>query len=105
MRYGWIGGGEGGGGSFWKSVQVMSGYELSRNLRLQGESGQNAVKRFPSQEAAEKDFCKKFHDKTRNDWEDRAKFKPVTGKYTLIEMGEEDEVCAQCWVGKGGGGV
>ena len=33
-----------------------------------------------------KSFEKKFYDKTRNQWENRAKFTPVSGKYTLIEM-------------------
>lgn len=42
-----------------------------------------------------KSFEKKFKDKTKNDWKDRASFKPSPGKYTLIEMdgggGEEEE--------------
>lgn len=44
--------------------------------------------------AAIKDFEKKFKDKTKNDWKNRASFKPVPGKYTMIEMAgeEEDEV-------------
>lgn len=44
--------------------------------------------------SAIKSFEKKFKDKTRNDWKDRANFKPSPGKYTLIEMdggGEEEE--------------
>ena len=36
-------------------------------------------------------FQKKFSDKTKNKWEDRANFRAVPGKYTLIEMDEEDE--------------
>jgi poly [ADP-ribose] polymerase len=39
-----------------------------------------------------KEFEKKFKDKTKNNWADRGKFKPVSGKYTMIEMaGEEDD--------------
>ena len=39
-----------------------------------------------------KDFEKKFKDKTKNAWSDRENFKPVNGKYTLLEMaGEEEE--------------
>jgi len=37
------------------------------------------------------DFEKKFYDKTRNQWAERAKFKAVAGKYTLLEMGVDDE--------------
>jgi poly [ADP-ribose] polymerase len=32
------------------------------------------------------DFEKKFKDKTKNNWADRANFQPVSGKYTLLEM-------------------
>ena len=42
-------------------------------------------------ESAVADFKKKFQDKTKNKWEDRDKFKAHPGKYTLLEMGEEDE--------------
>ena len=56
-----------------------------------GEPGQNALKRFGSLDAASKEFCKKFKDKTRNGWEDRDNFKPVPGKYTLIDMGDEED--------------
>jgi predicted DNA-binding WGR domain protein len=31
------------------------------------------------------DFTKKFHDKTKNAWAERANFSTVSGKYTLIE--------------------
>ena len=41
--------------------------------------------------AAIKDFEKKFKDKTKNNWADRGKFKPVQGKYTMIEMAGEDD--------------
>ncbi|KAK2189857.1 hypothetical protein NP493_95g03042 [Ridgeia piscesae] len=36
-------------------------------------------------------FKKKFKDKTKNDWEKRANFVPCPGKYTLLEMDEDDE--------------
>ena len=43
--------------------------------------------------AAIKDFEKKFKDKTKNNWSNRAKFQAVPGKYTMIEMaGEEEDV-------------
>ena len=57
----------------------------------QGENGQNSIKGpFPSPEPAIKDFEKKFKDKTRNAWANRASFAPVAGKYTLIEMDDDD---------------
>ena len=56
-----------------------------------GEPGQHAMKGpFGSVDAAAKEFCKKFKDKTRNDWEEREKFCPVPGKYTLLEMDDDD---------------
>jgi len=41
------------------------------------------------------DFKKKFQDKTKNKWEERDKFKAHPGKYTLLEMGEDDEEDSQ----------
>ena len=57
-----------------------------------GEPGQNAMKGpFGTVEQASQEFCKKFRDKTKNAWEDRQNFTPVPGKYTLIEMDDDDE--------------
>ena len=55
-----------------------------------GEAGQNSCKYFSKLESAEKEFCKKFKDKTRNSWEERENFTPVKGKYTLLEMDDEE---------------
>ena len=44
---------------------------------------------FKSIENAEKEFTKKFSDKTKNKWENRHKFVAVPGKYTLIEMDDD----------------
>ena len=56
-----------------------------------GEPGQNVMKGpFSSEEAAASEFCKKFRDKTKNAWEDRDNFTPVKGKYTLLEMDDEE---------------
>ena len=56
-----------------------------------GEGGQTAMKGpFQTAEVAEKEFCKKFKDKTRNSWEERENFTAVKGKYTLLEMDEEE---------------
>jgi len=51
-----------------------------------GEPGQNSKKSYSSQAEAIRDFTKKFSDKTQNKWDNRDKFTPVTGKYTLLEM-------------------
>ena len=57
-----------------------------------GEVGQNAMKSFAGDlSAAEKDFKKKFKDKTKNNWDARETFTPHTGKYTLIEMDVQNE--------------
>ena len=45
---------------------------------------------------AQKEFKKKFSDKTKNSWDKRHNFTPVPGKYTLLEMdddSEDEEVC------------
>jgi poly [ADP-ribose] polymerase len=41
--------------------------------------------------SAVKAFEKKFKDKTKNNWAQRGSFNPVAGKYTLIEMADDDE--------------
>ena len=51
---------------------------------------------FVKQDAAEKEFVKKFKDKTRNNWEDRESFTAVAGKYTLLDMAESDEEEVGC---------
>lgn len=53
--------------------------------------GQSKLSVFNNPESAIKDFEKKFKDKTKNNWSDRANFVSHTGKYTLIEVdGEQD---------------
>ena len=47
-----------------------------------------------SKAEAIKDFEKKFRSKTRNKWSDRSSFKPAPGKYTLIDMADDDETDA-----------
>ena len=46
---------------------------------------QNALLGPMSKEAAKQAFCKKFGDKTKNEWSRREQFQTVPGKYTLIE--------------------
>jgi len=63
-----------------------------------GYSGQTSWTIQHSLDAAKNVFTKKFTDKTKNDWEDRAEFEKYNGKYDLVKMdysaGEtkEDEV-------------
>lgn len=56
-----------------------------------GENGQNALKGPMDFDGALKEFKKKFRDKTKNKWEEKASFTPHSGKYTLIEMDDGDE--------------
>lgn len=57
-----------------------------------GEPGQDAMKGpFSDVSAASKEFMKKFKDKTKNSWLEREKFTPAPGKYTLIEMDDEED--------------
>lgn len=58
-----------------------------------GEVGQSKMTPCASLDAAQKDFEKKFKDKTKNNWADRENFVEHAGKYTMIEVqrGEEDE--------------
>lgn len=57
-----------------------------------GVPGQNALASYGSnRDAAVAFFKKKFHDKTKNNWENRARFVKVTGKYQLIEMNYEPD--------------
>ncbi len=49
---------------------------------------------FLSADKAVAAFEKKFYDKTKNQWAQRAKFmtnKQGHGKYTMIEVGDDDE--------------
>ena len=59
---------------------------------MQGEQGAQALRDNCDQDQAIAEFKKKFKDKTKNKWEDRANFVPSPGKYTLLEMDEEEEV-------------
>ncbi|XP_061689209.1 protein mono-ADP-ribosyltransferase PARP3 isoform X2 [Syngnathoides biaculeatus] len=56
-----------------------------------GEVGQSKLNTFSDVDSAVKDFEKKFKDKTKNNWSDRANFVSHAGKYTLIEVdGDQD---------------
>ncbi|WP_411023079.1 WGR domain-containing protein, partial [Salmonella sp. s51228] len=46
---------------------------------------------FSTEDAASVVIKKKFKDKTKNDWDKRDNFVAQTGKYTLIEMADEDD--------------
>lgn len=56
-----------------------------------GESGSNDLKMFRDLDEAQKLFNKKFQDKTKNKWDKRDNFTAVPGKYTLLEMDDDDE--------------
>ncbi|XP_063282700.1 protein mono-ADP-ribosyltransferase PARP3 [Pelobates fuscus] len=56
-----------------------------------GEIGQSKLTPFSNLESAQKDFEKKFKDKTKNSWSERENFTPHSGKYTMIEVEHDDE--------------
>eukprot|EP01100_Stratorugosa_tubuloviscum_P000946 TRINITY_DN120_c0_g2_i1.p1 TRINITY_DN120_c0_g2~~TRINITY_DN120_c0_g2_i1.p1 ORF type:complete len:768 (-),score=314.89 TRINITY_DN120_c0_g2_i1:36-2339(-) len=56
-----------------------------------GERGRNKLVHCRDFDAAYKEFKNKFYEKTKNLWEERDTFKPVKGKYTLIELDHGDE--------------
>jgi poly [ADP-ribose] polymerase len=76
-------------------LQVGSTYYCFNRWGRVSERGQNACKQCPSLEAAQKEFKKKFSEKTKNDWDvvmkDRSKFQTKPGLYTLLEMSYEDD--------------
>ena len=53
---------------------------------------------FHKQDAAEKEFSKKFKDKTRNNWDERDAFTAIPGKYTLLDLAESDEEEVSCYI-------
>ena len=67
------------------------GYQLWTRWGRVGEDGQNSTSFFMDLEEAIKSFKKKFLDKTKNQWDNRENFTPVPGKYTLIDMDDNDE--------------
>jgi len=69
-------------------IQVLEGsgkyYAWNRWGRV-GEDGQNSMKPCPTLDAAIKDFESKFKAKTSNNWANKDSFKPVNGKYIIVE--------------------
>mmetsp|Transcript_43588 Transcript_43588/g.100454 ORF Transcript_43588/g.100454 Transcript_43588/m.100454 type:complete len:514 (-) Transcript_43588:46-1587(-) len=50
-----------------------------------GEPGQSKLQPCGNKDAAIREFEKKFREKTQNAWAARASFKPVDGKYSIVE--------------------
>ena len=74
---------------------VTADYYVWRRWGRVGHRGQTDLESFgPNLQAAKKSFCKKFHDKTLNHWDERDQFEHHHGKYDLLQRdyGEvEDE--------------
>ncbi|ORC82980.1 poly(ADP-ribose) polymerase [Trypanosoma theileri] len=51
-----------------------------------GISGQNKTECFSNVQDAVRSYCKKFYEKTRNCWSNRANFKKVEGQYYLMDI-------------------
>ncbi|KAI0214446.1 Protein mono-ADP-ribosyltransferase PARP3 [Lamellibrachia satsuma] len=76
-------------------IQILedeSGFNVFTRWGRVGEQGAQALRDNCDKDQAIAEFKKKFKDKTKNKWEDRANFVPSPGKYTLLEMDEEEEV-------------
>ena len=71
--------------------KVLPEYKVWTRWGRVGEVGSSADKHCTTMNDAIKEFKKKFKDKTKNDWDKRSNFVPQPGKYTLIDMGDEDE--------------
>jgi len=57
-----------------------------------GYKGQLSLTSFGADLARAKgQYCQKFRDKTRNEWEDRENFEKVAGKYDLVHMDHNQE--------------
>ena len=61
---------------------------LTRYGRI-GEMGQTQNTPYPTKEEAIKEFSKIFHNKSGNDWTDKANFKQVKGKYRLLQFSQQ----------------
>lgn len=94
-------------------VQVLEGdgkyFAWNRWGRV-GEPGQNKLMPCATIQQAVKEFEKKFREKTQNSWDQRANFRPVNGKYTIVETedaegGGEDQApmgkLTEAQIGKG----
>ena len=46
---------------------------------------------YSNEADAVKEFQKKFQSKTQNKWDNRDQFVPKAGKYTLLEMEDDEE--------------
>ncbi|KAL2611322.1 hypothetical protein R1flu_023014 [Riccia fluitans] len=60
-----------------------------------GAKGQQKLDPQSSRSHAKCSFESQFYQKTNNVWQSRAKFEPVPGKYTWLEMDYEDENAKQ----------
>mmetsp|Transcript_93783 Transcript_93783/g.148082 ORF Transcript_93783/g.148082 Transcript_93783/m.148082 type:complete len:469 (+) Transcript_93783:75-1481(+) len=69
-------------------IQALEGggkfYAWNRWGRV-GEDGANKLLPCATREKAIQEFEKKFREKTSNAWQNRANFKTVSGKYTIVE--------------------
>jgi predicted DNA-binding WGR domain protein len=84
----------GGNNNKYYIIQILENkgtYSLWTRWGRVGEPGQNKLEPCGSStEAAIRAFEKKFRDKTQNAWDDRANFKKVDGKYTIVETEDEE---------------
>ena len=58
---------------------------------IKGEEGACKFNTFSCKGKAIADFKKKFQDKTKNSWDKRDSFQAKSGKYTLLEVENDEE--------------
>jgi len=75
-------------------IQVLEGggkyFAWNRWGRV-GEPGQSKLQACGGLAQAAQEFEKKFREKTQNPWSQRASFKPVNGKYHIVETEDAEE--------------
>ncbi|CAB4033382.1 Hypothetical predicted protein, partial [Paramuricea clavata] len=67
------------------------GFHVWTRWGRNGTDGQSKLEGPLSEEDAEKNFKKKFQDKTKNKWDKRQQFTAVKGKYTLVQKTDSSQ--------------
>ncbi|CAB4012564.1 Poly [ADP-ribose] polymerase 3, partial [Paramuricea clavata] len=76
-------------------IQVLKnhkGFHVWTRWGRNGTGGQSKLDGPLSQANAEKNFKKKFLEKTKNSWDKRLQFVAVKGKYTLVQKTDSSQI-------------
>ncbi|KAL0486628.1 poly ADP-ribose polymerase [Acrasis kona] len=72
-------------------IQTGSSYVVFTKYGRVGSKGVVNNSKHSSLSSAKTEFCKKFKEKTKNEWSNKSNFKPFKGKYDLVEMNYDEE--------------